>query len=418
MTTQVRTPRAVTAASPASPANMVALATHQRTDERPHPRLVGKPRLGYPLFDVDVHTSFRSKKDLSQYLPERYKARWQASGVGDSPATFFSGAGGNRDDAVAPDGSPAGTNAAFVAEQLLDPYHIEWAICTGNGILGLGTIPDADYAAALARAHNDWTTRDWLPRDARFLGAMVIAQQDPLQAAAEIERVGGDPRIVEVVMSSGNVAPFGQRRYDPIFAAAERMGLPVAIHPGTEGRSITTPPTSVGYPTRRVEWHTNLALNYMAHATSMICEGVFAKFPSLRVILLEGGVSWVPPLLWRLDADWKRLRSEMPHLDELPSTYFRRHIRLSSQPIEEPPLTQQLLDAWALVDAEHIVMFSSDYPHWDFDDPYSAFPAAMPAEWKRRIYRENARDLFARKVGVLEAEEKRRAQSSSETLSA
>ena len=116
-----------------------------------------RPRLGYPLFDVDVHTSFRRAADLVPYLPQRYRQRFQESGVGDSPATFLSGAGGNREDAVAPDGSPAGTSAPFVAQQLLDPYDIEWAICTGNGILGLGTIPDADYAAALARAHNDWT---------------------------------------------------------------------------------------------------------------------------------------------------------------------------------------------------------------------------------------------------------------------
>ena len=179
-----------------------------------------RSRLGYPLFAVDVHTSFRRAEDLLPYLPERYKRRFKESGVGDSSATFLSGAGGNRDDATAPDGSPPGTNAAFVAEQLLDLYDIEWAICTGNGILGLGTIPDADYAAALARAHNDWTINDWLPRDPRLLGALVVAQQDPLQAAAEIERVGAHPRMFEVVVSSGNVAPFGQRRAS-IYATAE-----------------------------------------------------------------------------------------------------------------------------------------------------------------------------------------------------
>ncbi len=361
-----------------------------------------RSRLGYPLFDVDVHTSFRRAEDLLPYLPERYKRRFKESGVGDSSATFLSGAGGNRDDATAPDGSPPGTNAAFVAEQLLDLYDIEWAICTGNGILGLGTIPDADYAAALARAHNDWTINDWLPRDPRLLGALVVAQQDPLQAAAEIERVGAHPRMFEVVVSSGNVAPFGQRRYDPIYAACAALGLPFAIHPGTEGRSITTPPTSVGYPARRVEWHTNLSLNYMAHVTSFICEGTFSRFPDLRLILLEGGISWVPPLLWRLDADWKLLRSDLPHLKELPSASFRRHVRLSSQPIEEPDDPADLMAVWELLDAQHTVLFSSDYPHWDFDNPYAAFPSSMPAEWKRRIYRENARELFAKKLTVLE----------------
>ena len=207
-----------------------------------------RPRLGYPLFDVDVHTSFRRAADLVPYLPQRYRQRFQESGVGDSPATFLSGAGGNREDAVAPDGCPAGTNAPFVAQQLLDPYDIEWAVCTGNGILGLGTIPDADYAAALARAHNDWTLHDWLPQEPRFLGAIVVAQQDPQQAAAEIERVGAHPRVVEVVMSSGNVAPFGQRRYHPIYGAAERSGWPWPSTPARRGAASPPPPPAPATP--------------------------------------------------------------------------------------------------------------------------------------------------------------------------
>jgi len=384
----------VTTAHTPPPTQAPASAPDSQATKRPH--------LGYKLFDVDVHTSFRRASDLAPYLPERYRRRFLEAGVGDSPATFYSTAGGMREDAAAPDGSPPGTNAAFVAEQLLDPYDIEYALCSGNGILGLGTIPDADYAAALARAHNDWTINDWLPKDPRFLGAVVIAQQEPLQAAAEIERVGANPRMAEVIMSSGNAAPFGQRRYDPMYRAAEALGLPVAIHPGTEGRSITTPPTSAGYPARRLEWHTNLEMNYMAHAVSFICEGVFVKFPNLHVVLLEGGVSWVAPLLWRLDRDWKLFRSEVPHLAERPSDYFYRNIRLSSQPIEEPPDVQQLIDAWSLVRADEIVLFSSDYPHWDSDDPFAAIPKQFPESWRKRIYRDNARALFAGKLRALE----------------
>jgi predicted TIM-barrel fold metal-dependent hydrolase len=388
----------------APPPRRAAGQSERRPVPRPSaPRDGRRPRLGFPLFDVDLHTSFRRASDLAPYLPERYRRRFLEDGVGDSPATFYGTAGGSREDAVAPDGSPPGTNAAFVAEQLLDPYDVEYAVCSGNGILGLGTIPDADYAAALARAHNDWTINDWLPKDPRFLGAVVVAQQDPLQAGAEIERVGAHPRMVEVIMSSGNVAPFGQRRYDPMYRAAEALGLPIAIHPGTEGRSITTPPTSAGYPARRLEWHTNLELNYMAHCVSFLCEGVFAKFPRLRVLLLEGGVSWVAPLLWRLDQDWKLLRSEVPHLTEPPSATFYRHVRLTSQPIEEPPDVQQLIDAWELARGAEVVLFSSDYPHWDSDDPFAAIPRQFPETWRRRIYRDNARALFADKLRALES---------------
>ena len=47
-----------------------------------------------------------------------------------------------------------------------------------------------------------------------------------------------------------------------------------------------------------------------------------------------------------------------------------------------------------MMDAEHILMFASDYPHWDFDDPKRAFPP-MPAGLKRRIFCENARELYS-----------------------
>lgn len=373
------------------------------TAAQPRPRRP-RPRLGYRIFDVDVHHSYCSNAVLLPYLPERYRERYRTAGIGDSMAVFdYGGDGVNRRDCTAPDGSPPGSNPRYVAEHLLNRYDMEYAVCTGAGILGVGTIPDADYAAALARAHNDWTINEWLPHDPRYLAAIVVAQQDPEQAAAEIDRVGDHPRVVMVVMSSGNPAPLGQRRYHPIYAAAERHGLPVAIHPGTEGRGITTPCTSAGYPSRYVEWHTNLALNYMAHLASMVAEGVFVKFPGFKFLMLEGGISWLPPLMWRMDRAWKELRSETPYLTELPSTYIKRHVRFSTQPVEEPDDPRLLLEAYELVDAEHTVLYSSDYPHWDFDDPYTAFPRLLPERLRRRILRENARELFAAKLATLEA---------------
>jgi predicted TIM-barrel fold metal-dependent hydrolase len=94
-----------------------------------------------------------------------------------------------------------------------------------------------------------------------------------------------------------------------------------------------------------------------------------------------------------MDADWKLFRSEVPHLAEPPSFYFKRNLRLSSQPIEEPPNVQQLIDAWSLVEADKIVLFSSDYPHFDADDPFRAFPR-LPAELTRKIQYENAKSWY------------------------
>jgi predicted TIM-barrel fold metal-dependent hydrolase len=122
-------------------------------------------------------------------------------------------------------------------------------------------------------------------------------------------------------------------------------------------------------------------------------EGTFQKFPGLRFALIEGGFAWVPHVMWRLDKNWKGLRSECPWLICKPSELIREHFRLTSQPIEEPDNDAHLLQMFEMMDAEHTLMFSSDYPHWDFDSPQQAFPR-LPAELKRRIFVENARELY------------------------
>jgi len=94
-----------------------------------------------------------------------------------------------------------------------------------------------------------------------------------------------------------------------------------------------------------------------------------------------------------LDAEWKALRSEVPWLTKAPSAYLRDHVRLSSQPLENPDNPKQLLQIFDMMDAEHLLMFASDYPHWDFDSPTHAFPK-LPESLHRRIFSENAREWY------------------------
>jgi predicted TIM-barrel fold metal-dependent hydrolase len=112
--------------------------------------------------------------------------------------------------------------------------------------------------------------------------------------------------------------------------------------------------------------------------------------------MLEGGFSWSLPLANHLDRNWRLLASEVPHLKRLPSEYMHDHILFSSQPVEEAydsHGTDSILAAWKQLDAEKRLMFSSDYPHWDYDDPKRSLPN-MPEEMKRRIMAENALDLY------------------------
>ena len=131
----------------------------------------------------------------------------------------------------------------------------------------------------------------------------------------------------------------------------------------------------------------------MAHVNSLVCEGVFEKFPDLKFVAIEGGIAWLPHLMWRMDKNYKALRATTPWLKKLPSQYIKEHIRLTTQPIEEPENPQHILQIFEMIDAKNTVMFSSDYPHWDFDNPKMALPP-LKGELKENILWRNAATLY------------------------
>src|SRR4029079_1684453 len=169
----------------------------------------------------------------------------------------------------------------------------------------------------------------------RLRASILCPAQDPRAAAAEIRRMAEDERFVQVLLCGGADRPYGGPRYLPIFEAAAECGLPVAIHSGGEGMGIAAPPGGAGPVTFYIEWHTlGSACSIMSHLVSLLVHGTFERLPSLQVLLIEGGVAWLPGILWRLDTNWRRLRSGGPWLDRKPSEVAREHVRFSTQPLE------------------------------------------------------------------------------------
>ena len=347
-------------------------------------------RTKLPVIDGDIHIALASDKALYPYLPERWRRHHEQLGKrGYQGGSYPKGVpNAARTDSWPPGGGPPGSNLPFLREQLLDAWNIEYGIL--NPLLG-GNARQPEYGAAWARAINDWQIAEWLEPEPRLRSSLVVPFEDGELAAAEIDRLGDDPRFVQVLLTIRTSEPLGRRKYWPLYEAAARHDLPIGIHFGGNGGH---PITGTGWPSYYLEDHCGMAQSFQAQVISLVCEGVFERFPTLKIVLIEGGFAWLPPLLWRLDASWRRLREEVPQLHRPPSEYVREHVWLTTQPIEEPHRPEQFHQLLEQLDMDDRLMFATDYPHWDFDAPDQALPPRLAPELERKIMADNARALY------------------------
>lgn len=351
------------------------------------------------MIDCDVHNDWTSARVLLPYLDRNFRdylERGELPGGRDSfphaHRPWLHPEGYMRADLVSAEGIPPGADYALMRRELLDKFDIDFAILTGEEIIDLSTLANPHYASALARAYNDYQIEEWLSLDKRLKGSLVIAPQDPQGAAAEIRRIGQHPDLVQVIVTAGAQRPYGDPFYHPIWEAAAELELPIGTHLGGNA-GVNARPSAAGTPTFYWEHHALLGELGMGHTASLIAQGVFEKWPTLSFIFIECGVAWLPGLLWRLDANFKSLRKETPWLKRLPSEYARDHIRLTTQPLERPAKIEHLWSALEAIDGKHTLLFSTDYPHWDFDDP-TEIP--IPPDWHENVFDRNARAVYKR----------------------
>lgn len=364
------------------------------------PGWAGKPAADVVLIDCDIHHNVKQPDDLIPYLPRPYQERVRDQGFLLPGSGYFNvpKRAARTDlaancDATMEQSHMRGDDYDLLREQHLDLWQVDYAILTGSTVYTAGVIPDPDYAAALCRAFNDWTLAEWAAHDERFKVVIGVSTSDPAKAAAEVHRLADHPAVVGIMLPTGTRMPYGNRFYHPLWAACEERGLVVMVHPGAEGAGMAGPPTGVGYPTYYLETRMARPQMAMAHCASLICEGVFEKFPRLKWAFVEVDQFWVAGFMWHMDADWKSLREQTPWVKRLPSEYFRQHIRIGSQPLEEPARREDLLNMLDAMHAEETLIYCSDWPHWDWDDPATTFPK-LPERLHRRIFAENARELF------------------------
>lgn len=344
------------------------------------------------VIDCDIHPNFTSKKALLPYLEPRWREHYETFGATTHSGGYYPRANMNaaRTDAWPPNGNPPGSDLPFMQQQLLDEWDIEFGIL--QPLLGVGAETNMGYAAALARAQNEWLVAEWLQPEPRLRAALVVPYEDGDLSAAEIDRVGDHPGFVQVMLIARTSEPLGRQKYWKIYEAAQRHNLPISVHFGGHGGH---PITGSGWPSFYLEDHAGMSSALQSQMISLVCEGVFERFPSLKVVLVEGGFGWVPSLAWRLDAAWKKLKAEVPLLKRKPSEYVQEHIWFTTQPMEEPANPQHFVELIESFNLHERLMFSTDYPHWDFDAPDAALPKVkLPDGAYQKIMSENARGLF------------------------
>jgi predicted TIM-barrel fold metal-dependent hydrolase len=350
---------------------------------------------GSPLVnvvDTDVHPVTRTDEELAEYTPEPWRTRYfgrRGGSASTSPMSVFSSPqmdlGGARRDAVPPHGGRPASDPEFTQQQLFERAGVDYAILVPL-IARLQVNPELE--AALCGAVNRWLADTWLSTyntNDVFRGTLRVACSDPDLMVAEVERWVGHPGFVQVMLDPGNPVLLGEPRYDRFYALCQEANLALGFHVIKTVR-FQTP---VGTPSYWTDYATPLPLAYAAQLVSMIYGGVFERFPRLRVAFIEGGFSWVLPLMYRMDRQWKALRSEIPGARRRPSDYLREQIRFDTQPFEESPNTGALDRMFDYLECDDLFMFATDYPHFDFDDPLWVYKR-IPARMRDGVLRDNA----------------------------
>ena len=363
------------------------------TDAKTAPSTPARQRLSpaHRVIDCDIHNELSSIDLLFPYLADHWcdyirESAFRGPHANDYPRGAPTSA---RPGSIPADGGPAGSSLPLVRQQALAPWDTEIGVL--NCAYRVQSVKQEDLAADLATAINRWQMDEWLAPEPRLRGSLVVPSQTPARAAEEIRRHGHHPQFVQAVLPVRSYIPYGNRFYDPLYAAAVEQELVVGIQ---FGGAPGHPPTPVGWPSTYLEEHGGMAQVFQSQVISIIAEGVFDRFPDLRVALIEGGFIWMPSLMWRLDKEWKGLRSNTPWVRRPPSDYIRQHIRLTVQPLGAPPDPRYITQTIEQLESDTMLMFATDYPHWHYDREEEAWPVALSEPLNANIWSENARAFY------------------------
>lgn len=360
-----------------------------------------KDPLAGEIIDCDIHAVLPSGlQTIFPYLDKATRQRLEAKGVGVGHSALSprlavpNGGSAIRPDAKTPDGGAGGSDLDFIVKDLIEPHGIEAAVCSCIQSGAMATVlAGPDESVSITRAFNDFFLEEWgLKKKGSVRYALTVPVQIPEEAAKEIRRAGGEEGVAAVFMPLLNI-PMGNRHYHPIYDAAQEMGLPILLHvTGTENVYHGSPVVAGGWPESYAERYVSLSQVGEANLISLVFSGVLERFPDLKVLFVEFGCGWILPTMWRMNKAWRGVRFDVPWVKKSPVDYINEHVRISTQPLDEPERPDQLKSMIDLI-GDHLLCFATDYPHWDNDMPGMSL-RMLSDESRRKIFVDNAKGIL------------------------
>ena len=271
----------------------------------------------------------------------------------------------------------------------MDSFGIDRMIMFPNALLQVGTHPNVRMEINLAFAYAKFLTEVVLPGDPRLKTMALLPFSDPDACERMIEMYGDHPSVIGFTITSVRYSPVQDNKYMRIYRMLEERGLPLSFHAGFNWQD--------GYLKQLDKFLTMHAISFvlcnMVHMANWVMHGLSERFPKLPVVWIESGLAYIPFMMQRLDNEYLMRQSEAPLLKRLPSEYIREMF-FCCQPMERTNM--KLLEAtFEAINAETQLLYSSDWPHWDFDAPSIITDLPFVSEQgKRNILGETARRIY------------------------
>ncbi|WP_370591420.1 amidohydrolase family protein [Saccharopolyspora montiporae] len=276
-----------------------------------------------------------------------------------------------------------------LVRRAMDALSIDVQVVFPQPMLEVGLHPNPGVATQLMMAYNRWFTETVLSGEGRIKTMLGLPFEDPDASLRTIREYADHPGVIGFLVTSQRSAGVHRNEYMRVYAELEERGMPLGFHAGPNQADSMTSTMNKFLSAHAISFVTC----NMTHLTNWVINGIPERFPGLKTIWIESGLAWVPFLMQRLDHEYLMRQSDAPLLTKLPSDYMR-DMYFTSQPIEITD-TGLLEATFRAMDAEHTLMYSSDWPHWDFDVPGRIMGIPFLSEQgKRNVLGETARKVF------------------------